>query len=106
MLMAAALDLEADLRRNKAAARTSTTQNAGGANSRPQDPNRKPCKDCKKWRYIWDLCTRCGAPPLVKKGGDRSAATSAPRRRVQELVVQEAAEPEYASCDEGANIAE
>ena len=86
--MGAALDLAADLKRTKGTA----TVRSGGAQAGSQNPNRKPCKKCKRWRYVWDTCTGCGAPPLQKRPSDRNSAPAPPRRRVQEVVVQEVTE--------------
>ena len=105
--MGAALDLAADLKRTKGSA----ASRSGGAQAGPQNPNRKPCEKCKRWRYVWDTCTGCGAPPLQKRPSDRASAPGPPRRRVQEVVVQEvndevAAEEDDVSMGEGEGYVE
>ena len=104
-LMATALDLDADMKRTKIAARPTIPSSSTGPSTRPQDPNRKPCTECKKWKYVWDTCPQCGAPPTQKKG-DRPASKPMPRRRVQELTVQEVSHPEPQSDEESEGLAE
>lgn len=53
-LMGVALDLEADLKRSKPA------RNNPPTHALPQNPNRKPCEKCKRWKFTWDNCTNCG----------------------------------------------
>ena len=95
VLMAAALDLEADLKSARTAARpthiTTTTTPSGGRGSNGgmvQNPNRKPCEKCRRWKFMWDACTNCGQAGTGKRPADHRS-NSAPRRRVSELAIAE-----------------
>ena len=66
-LMSLALDLEVDLKRQKYTRptfthpTTTTPQNPSrGPNGIVQNPNRKPCEKCGRWKFMWDACTNCG----------------------------------------------
>ena len=72
VLMAAALDLEADLKRAKGHQRTGNGSLVPNT-TRPmtQNPNRKQCEKCGKWKLHWEKCTQCGAAGTGKKPTER-----------------------------------
>ena len=93
-LMSTALDLEADLKRSKNVPRNQGSASTTGVVERKQDPNREPCKKCKKWKFVWDNCS-CGQLAHKKR-----LAGMGPRR-VQQVTVNEAELHQYTEDDEG-----
>ena len=90
-LMSTALDLEADLKRSKGGNKNHNTTANSGVAERKQDPNREPCKKCKRWKFVWDNCP-CGQPAHKKRPGWAS------QKKVQQVTVNEATLQEDDIC--------
>ena len=85
-LMATALDLEADMKRTKLQTRTNPGGTQQQQQPRYQNPDRKPCNTCGKWKLYYDACPNCGAAGQPKRAANKQAP---PRKRASEVVVQE-----------------
>ena len=91
--MSTALDLEVDLKASRPAraAHVAPTGGKGPTHGMVQNPNRKPCDKCRRWKFIYDACHNCGQPGTGKRPTD-ARPPSTPRRRVNELVITEEGE--------------